>query len=722
MTQESSQRHPFPRALFELFHPQHVDGEQAQGTAYWVRSLTKDKKDLRGWDQHRDDVAPPLAPNGLWLTLGRYRDSGREDQDVLEFSALFVDADVKPGGNNHDGCKAAIAQLPFDLPNLMWKTSGSGGVQAAWRLSRIVSGPEMDLVVEAWREATYEYLARTPNGPQLDPAIYTKARCLRAWSDELELLRSNPNSVIDVDELLERWSPGLKEHKVAATDARSGHRPEGSDNGAVDYLNFHGKGWIQRALAEAGWKIVGSERHRQRLGLKFEDWRHPNATSRISASISTSADDGYQRIKVFTSNADRIEEGSHSIYYALCQLQGKEVTDRAIRSSPDYKRWAEAHRPSRVEVSPDSGSSADPDAWEPEDLDALWDTPPRRPDVGEIVEGCLFYRGTVNTLFGHSTSGKSWIALQVCIQEIRKGRHVLWLDYEDTPSTLTMRLRQLGLEREELKLVRYVRPGEAALPDDDVFERLSDNCSVVVVDSTGEAAALDRGVTSTNDQDQMAVWFARFARYWARANAAVILIDHLASAADQTTRKPIGSVRKLAAVDGAMYRVDIRESFSKKKAGRSTLICTKDRHGSYAVGEPVADTAYTPRLDEQSSLEIAFHVPTVEIDDEEAVAEARRKEREMKRWEKTWCSIAKVLHDAGAEGETEARLLRHVAERPIWVKRLEVAYEEGLLEISRGQRGRKYVATHSLANWLDEPPAWLFNPVDLDAVISDDME
>ena len=55
----------------------------------------------------------------------------------------------------------------------------------------------------------------------------------------------------------------------------------------------------------------------------------------------------------------------------------------------------------------------------------------------------MLYEGVANTIFGEPSSGKSWIALMVTIQQLRAGRRVIWWDNEDRATTLAKRLQLL---------------------------------------------------------------------------------------------------------------------------------------------------------------------------------------------------------------------------------------------------------------------------------------
>ena len=52
----------------------------------------------------------------------------------------------------------------------------------------------------------------------------------------------------------------------------------------------------------------------------------------------------------------------------------------------------------------------------------------------------LVYIGKLHSINGERESGKSWLALLACLQEMRLGRHVNYVDFEDSASSVVGRL------------------------------------------------------------------------------------------------------------------------------------------------------------------------------------------------------------------------------------------------------------------------------------------
>lgn len=211
------------------------------------------------------------------------------------------------------------------------------------------------------------------------------------------------------------------------------------------------------------------------------------------------------------------------------------------------------------------------------------------PDLGQIEgAGCLLYAGKVNGIAGASGAGKSWTALVCTVQCLQVG-HVVYVDLEDDPAGVVGRLLDLGASPADvLARFHYVRPDEAfgVASAETLAVVLACSPVLVVIDSTGEALALDGA--RPNDDDDVARWFRKVPARIARQGPAVLVLDHMTKAEDGGLW-PIGSQRKRAAISGAQYVQTVVQPFSRDRAGLAKLVCAKDRHGPYAAGDRVAD-------------------------------------------------------------------------------------------------------------------------------------
>lgn len=222
----------------------------------------------------------------------------------------------------------------------------------------------------------------------------------------------------------------------------------------------------------------------------------------------------------------------------------------------------------------------------------------------------LFYKGMVNGIHGDSGTGKGWIICHAIAQIIRAGGQVMYIDMEDTPSSIVARLRLVGLDDDQIIAgLDYRRPTEE-FTEAAVLRLCTDlrhgGHDLVVIDSLGEAFALD-GVNEDRD-NEVGPWLRHVARPMADAGPAVVLVDHCTKAADNPLF-PSGSKRKRAAIGGASYLVEAIEPMAKDRGGRLRLTCAKDRHGTYARKEVVADLVMGVTVDGENPT-INLYAPT----------------------------------------------------------------------------------------------------------------
>lgn len=198
----------------------------------------------------------------------------------------------------------------------------------------------------------------------------------------------------------------------------------------------------------------------------------------------------------------------------------------------------------------------------------------------------LIYPGTVNSLFGESGAGKTWVALAAIAEVIASGHTAMLIDLEDSIHGIYSRLVGLGLDPADIVArFAYVAPETAWRPDAaDVFRgELADrDPALVVIDSTGEAMAA--GGVKGNDDNEVARWFHVFPKAIARRGPAVLLTDHIPKDPNAPTAYAIGSQRKRAAINGAAYRVDAIKAPSRNHDGLLKIVTAKDRHGWHTQG------------------------------------------------------------------------------------------------------------------------------------------
>jgi hypothetical protein len=191
---------------------------------------------------------------------------------------------------------------------------------------------------------------------------------------------------------------------------------------------------------------------------------------------------------------------------------------------------------------------------------------------------CLVYERKRNEFHGPYESGKSWLAKVVALEAIRRGGVVVWLDFEDSPRSVVSRLLALGAEAEAIvALLRYIQPGEPLTTEAEIDLRLElAGSTLVVIDAANEAMAA-AGLDPNLNRD-IALWYAKVPRLATDAGATLLVLDHVAKHAEQQ-RGAVGGAHKIAAVDGASYRIDAMTPFGRGSAGLVRLQLEKDRGG-----------------------------------------------------------------------------------------------------------------------------------------------
>jgi hypothetical protein len=224
-------------------------------------------------------------------------------------------------------------------------------------------------------------------------------------------------------------------------------------------------------------------------------------------------------------------------------------------------------------------------SWMPVDLtdvlDGTWQPP--KPTVGLRIDGIgLFYPGKMHTVSSESEAGKTWFALAACRDEILRGNHVEYIDFEDDEGSVTARLITLGLDAKRIKqFFHYIRPESAiflAPNENDVDATLAAyQPTLAVVDGITEAMTLHE-LNPLDNAD--AAKFGRLVpRRLAKGGAAVASLDHVTKAAEGRGRYAIGAVHKLNALNGAAYILENRNPFGIDRRGVSTVRIAKDRPG-----------------------------------------------------------------------------------------------------------------------------------------------
>lgn len=223
------------------------------------------------------------------------------------------------------------------------------------------------------------------------------------------------------------------------------------------------------------------------------------------------------------------------------------------------------------------------DSWAPVDIADLFDTEQQQPEIGEFATddlsngGSIFYAGKVNEVHGPSESGKTMFVLAVAAQEVKAGRSVVMIDYEDDGRAIVNRLRYVfGLDRGEIeKHFHYFHPEVAFTEAAFSYIAGIENVSMGIIDAVTEGMSI-AGLDGRNEND-VATWYNDFPKRLAGLGMGVVIIDHTPN--DNASRQ-IGSQHKKSGVDGVSYTADPIRPFVKGQGGHLRLLIAKDKVGS----------------------------------------------------------------------------------------------------------------------------------------------
>ena len=225
-----------------------------------------------------------------------------------------------------------------------------------------------------------------------------------------------------------------------------------------------------------------------------------------------------------------------------------------------------------------------PRTWQPVDvepvLNGTWK--PAEATVGRRSDGAgLFYPGKCHTIASESEGGKTWLAGSACIDEMRDGNHVLYVDFEDDVGGLVSRLLVMGASHDDIRrrfhYLRPLAPLGTGINLDDLNRVLDLGPTLGCIDGVTEALGL-HGL-DPNKNDEVARFGRMLPRRIANSGAASVSLDHVTKNGEARGRYAIGAVHKLNGLDGAAYVLENRRAFGIGIKGVSTIKIAKDRPG-----------------------------------------------------------------------------------------------------------------------------------------------
>lgn len=222
---------------------------------------------------------------------------------------------------------------------------------------------------------------------------------------------------------------------------------------------------------------------------------------------------------------------------------------------------------------------------------------------------CLVYPGRVHVFAGEPESGKTWLALHLCAEQIGVGRHVVYIDFEDTLVGVVARLLALDIAPDRiLGLFHYVRPSEplGAEGRHALAQLISRTVpTIVVLDGLTEALTL-HGLALESNRD-VATFLELVPRLVARLGPAVVIIDHVEKDKERRGRWAIGAQHKLAGIDGVSYALEVVNPVVRDGDGLVRLVVAKDRPGHIrriAVERKTAAEIRTASIDDILTMSV----------------------------------------------------------------------------------------------------------------------
>jgi hypothetical protein len=185
------------------------------------------------------------------------------------------------------------------------------------------------------------------------------------------------------------------------------------------------------------------------------------------------------------------------------------------------------------------------------------------------------YPGARHLLIGEPGVGKSLFGCAVGLEEIRAFGRVVAVDLETTREQRLQLLRDLGATDEDLASWRHVEP-DGPPSEDDLAAILAFGATLVLIDAGAGAYS----VSGLDDNARADV--ESFNRRWVgpihSAGVTSVVVDHVAKAVESRGRWPIGSERKLGAVDVALA-LAAKEPLRRGGRGVVEILPVKDRFG-----------------------------------------------------------------------------------------------------------------------------------------------
>jgi hypothetical protein len=272
---------------------------------------------------------------------------------------------------------------------------------------------------------------------------------------------------------------------------------------------------------------------------------------------------------------DADEDGDDGAGKVARSLGGRAARLRPPEPTEDWAAWVgnagRFEELVRDALEAEEGSNA----WAPIDIVTVANEPPSPPTLCGIA-----YPGVRHVFSGEPETAKSWLALVLSVEEIGRGRNVLWVDFnENGARAMCERVRQLGLDDETIReRFLYVEPdrpiaGFVAYVRELVAERRP---AVSVVDAGTGGLSL-HGFDSNSDVD-IDEFYATVVAPLRSEDGASIVVEHLGRDTGNRGVYVRGSGRKVE-IPEVHLSLSVVNPFGRGRTGLMTIKTKKDRPG-----------------------------------------------------------------------------------------------------------------------------------------------
>ena len=607
-------------AMGELPTP-YRDAAHTYRAAGWIGVLpipyrTK-KLVMSGWSGH-GGAWPSTADVQAWAESDNPNEGGGNIALRLPPDILGIDVDAYGDKAGADTFAEAI-DLWGPLPDT-WKSTARDDGTSGIRLYRIPEGLRWPGQVGPGIETIHVGHRYTMAWPSMHP----EGRMYR-WYTPAGLVSTAPPRVDEIPDLPDTWVAGLTDGELAEQVTFA----DLSTSEGQQWLLTHSRPGMCRAMTTVLERLTheasngdAHESLRRLMGLiRLGEQGHTGLTEALGAAYTAFLTEATRagRSGTHRDQAEAEGEWRRSLNGALRRVLGApSVAEDEQPDDPCSQPFAglvnltagataganalatiEIPRPEQPAptpaATPDSAEqqpAAEPvvverTSWWPRDLTAALAGEQTEPEPAVLARDdkhCLFYLGKINGLLGESESGKTWVLLAAVAQELAAGRPVLYVDFEDTDTSIVARLTALGVPPETLDpaagLFTYLAPDESlhGVAAKDLAEVLAlQTYSLIGLDGVNAGMTLlGLDLLSNTDATQFA---QKLLKPLAKTGAAVVTVDHVPKDKEARGKGGIGAQAKRAMITGCALGVEVLAPFGRGTTGKLKLTVDKDRPG-----------------------------------------------------------------------------------------------------------------------------------------------